>query len=180
MQHSDSHNRSLPDYVVIGVVTKPHGIKGALKIRPLTDDPARFQDLTELYLSIDDNRTLFEVDSAQVSSDYVLLKLKGIDNRNEAEHWRQYDIEIPRDWVRKLPEGQFYYYELLGLKGFLPDGTFLGVLEDIISNPGQDVYVFLNPEDDKETLVPAVPEWILNIDIAQGTIMIADVPGLLE
>ena len=180
MHHSDSHHRSLPEYVVIGIVTKPHGIKGALKIRPLTDDPARFQDLAELYLSIDDNRTLFEVDSAHVSSDYVILKLKGIDHRNEAEHWRHYDIEIPREWVRELPEGQFYYYELVGLKGFLPDGTYLGILEDIISNPGQDVYVFLNPKDDKEILVPAVPEWILNIDIEQGTIMIADVTGLLE
>ncbi|MBD3375712.1 16S rRNA processing protein RimM [candidate division KSB1 bacterium] len=180
MQHSDSHNRSLPDYVVIGVVTKPHGVRGALKIRPLTDEPTRFKDLTELYLAIDGHRTLFEVDSARVSSDYVVLKLKGIDHRNQAEHWRQYDIEIPREWVRELPEGQFYYYELMGLKGFLSNGTYLGVLQDIISNPGQDVYVFLNPEDDKEVLVPAVPEWIQNIDIEQGTITVSDGPGLLE
>ncbi len=180
MHHSLSENNSLPEYVVIGIVTKPHGIKGTLKIRPLTDEPMRFQELSELYLTVDDKRTRFEIDKAQVSNDYVLLKLKGIDDRNQAEHWRQYGVEIPREWVRELPEGQFYYYELMGLKGFLPDGTFLGTLNDIISNPGQDVYVFLNPDDDKETLVPAVPEWILNMDIEKGTITIADVPGLLE
>ena len=175
----NKRRRKLPDYIVIGQVTKPHGVRGALRIEPMTNDPMRFRRLHSVSLSFDDDeRTAFDIAGVEVANQYVILSLKDLEDRDEAEKWRRAYVEIPRSECLPLPEGEYYYFELIDLLVMTSEGTEIGWLEDVLVLPAHDVYVVRAGE--KEFLIPAVPEVIEKIDLDAGTMTIRPIPGLLD
>jgi len=176
---SSQQNKSLPDFIVIGRIARAHGIRGALKVEPLTDDPERFNLLEKVGLSFDnETRTFFNIKDVRFSNKSIILSLEGIEDRNEAEKWRRAYLEIPVAQRVPLPEGQYYYFELFDLLVKTTTGQLLGEIVDIISNPANDVYVVKS--DEKEILIPAIPDVIKNIDIESGVVTIDPLDGLLD
>lgn len=172
-------NKKLPDFIVIGRIAKAHGIRGALKVEPLTDDPERFRLLEKVGLSFDDRPpTFFKINDLRIGTKFIILSLEGIQDRNEAEKWKRAYLEIPQSQRMPLPEGQYYYFELLDLLVKTTQGELLGKIVDIISSPANDVYVVQS--DDKEVLIPAIPDVIKNIDIESGVMTIHLLDGLLD
>ncbi len=169
----------VPEYVVIGKVRRPHGIRGVLRIGIMTDDPHRFRLLREIYLSRNDHdRKRFAIINVGIVPDAILLTLEGIDSRDDAESWRDAWVEITGDQIMPLEEGQHYLFEILGLQVQTEEGEILGTVVDILRNPAHDVYVI--KQDEREFMVPAVPEFIRQIDSESGIMIIHVVDGLLE
>ncbi len=169
----------VPDYVLIGRILRPHGVRGMLKVMPETDDPQRFHLLKRVWLRrADGTRQEIEVDQVRVIDRSVLLSLRGITTRDAAEAWRGSEIEIPGDQLLPLAENRHYYFELIGLAVMTEDGEPIGTVKDIISYPANDVYVVM--AGDREVLLPDSPDIIRSIETEKGRIVIHPLPGLLD
>ncbi len=169
----------LPDYVVIGRITKPHGIRGAVKVEPITDDPERFKLLESVYLAKSDTeREIYQISDLQYGNKQLIISFNNIESRNDAESLRGLFIEIPRSECLPLDEGSYYYFELIGYTVKTDSGEIVGTLDDVYEYPANDMFVI--HKDDKEILIPVIDEFIDNVDDSTGVITIKPVEGLLE
>ncbi|MBN2410292.1 16S rRNA processing protein RimM [candidate division KSB1 bacterium] len=179
IKSADHSRKSLPDFVIIGKITRPHGVRGTLRVEPITDDPQRYNLLSQIYIHSNKGpRTLYTIENVQTVNRYILLNLQDINTRNDAEAFRGCYIEIPRQECIPLPEGEHYYFELIGFSVISNQGKEIGELQDVYSYPANDVYVVKNNE--KEILIPAVDEFIDHVDYKTGTITINPIEGLLD
>jgi 16S rRNA processing protein RimM len=167
-----------PDYVVIGKVSKPHGIRGELRILPLTEDAHRYKLLQSVFLNKNGVRSLFKIEQAKIVPSAVLLKLDGVPTRTEAENWRNALVEIEGKEVLPLPEGKHYYFELDGLTVETETGQIVGQIVDVLGYPAHDVYVVKS--DVREHLIPAVPEIVIKVDTKRQVMVINAIEGLLD
>lgn len=169
----------LPDFVAVGYVEKAHGIKGELKIQPLTDHPSRFGVLRSVQVEMRDGQTrVHEIEGAQVRSRCVILKLAGVDSRDAAAALRGAYINIPREDVLPLEDGDFYYFEVIGFEVATVEGQRLGIIEEVMDLPANAV-LKVN-EGDKEYLIPVIPEVIDTVDREGERIIINPISGLLD
>ncbi|WP_436412092.1 ribosome maturation factor RimM [Petrimonas sp.] len=155
------------DLVAIGKIVAPHGVRGDVRIIPLTDFPERFQQLKTAYF---DDGTRLSVESARQHKQFILLKFKGLQDRNAVENLRGKLVKVPRKDLVPLPEGHYYIFEIIGLKVYDIDGAYLGKVTDVMQTGSNDVYVV---EDcDRPLLIPAIKEVVKEIDLAQGRMVI--------
>ena len=168
-----------PEYLIIGRVTKPHGIRGALKVEPLTEDATRFERLEKVSLGPEAAPSeSFTVQQIQYQGKLVILSLDEIKSRNAAEEWRNTFVHIPAEDAQPLAEGEHYYYEFIGLKVYTTDETYVGTIDDIVSYPANDVIVVIH--ENKEILIPDIPEIVKSFDLERGVMIIEPMEGLLE
>lgn len=171
--------RELPRWVSIGYISGAHGIKGELKITPATDDPSRFDLLDSVNLFSPSGRPKkFEIEQVRYHSKFVLLKLKSINSRNDAEFLRGYDCKIRREDCLELPPDHYYQFELIGLEVQSVDGQYIGTVEDILEMPANDVYVVKNKT--QEVLIPATKNIVKQVDLDRGVIFIELLDGLVD
>jgi 16S rRNA processing protein RimM len=169
----------LPDYIDIGQISRPHGIKGSLRVQPLTDDPNRYRQLRRVFLSHDDvNRFPFHITSVKISQRLIILHLQGIDSYDEAELWRKAFVQIPREECLPLPQGQHYHFEIIGLAVVTTTGETIGHIVNIESYPANDVFVV--QKNDREYLIPYITDVVKKIDTENGIVMIEPIEGLLD
>lgn len=170
-------------WVGIGVVTAPHGIHGEVRVHVETDFPERFADGADITLltppqgpvrrkvSIAERdtwpATRRRIAHVRPHKGFMLLELEGIEDRDAAETLRGCEIVIPRSQVKPLPEGQWYLFELEGLEVYDQNGTIVGILEEVLQGAANDVYV-VRAADGREVLVPAVKQFLKEVDIAKG------------
>ena len=109
----------------------------------------------------------------------MLLKLKGVDDRDQAEALRGHTVLVRQDDLPELDDGEHYLYELMGCRVVLEDGTDVGVLEHFYETPGQDTWVIVDGQK-REILLPAVPEFVLDVDLDSEVVTIAPPEGLLD
>lgn len=161
--------------IVIGDVVAPFGVRGELKVMVRTDFPERFDKGRLVTLkSAKGTRLTAKVEASSAHKGGIILKLQGIDDRNAAEDWRGAEFVIDKSEVAKLPEGSYYYYELVGLKVVTDDGRDLGEIVDILQSGANDVY-----ETSTGLLIPAIKQIVVKIDIKEGLMVIHPMPGLL-
>src|SRR5690606_8579343 len=107
--------RRAPDYVVVGRVTRPHGIRGEVRVMPVDVPVERLLELDAVYVrGAKGERVRREVRRARVTPDCVLLALSGIETRDDADTLRGAWVEIPGSQVKPLPEDEYYVFELIG------------------------------------------------------------------
>jgi 16S rRNA processing protein RimM len=110
----------------------------------------------------------------------VLLRLKEVLDRNEAEKLRGKDITIRREDAVALPAGQYYWHQVLGLTVIdASSDTVLGKVTDIVETGANDVYV-VRPEHGREILVPAIKDVVLSIEPGEGRMLIQPLPGMIQ
>ncbi len=112
------------------------------------------------------------IEATRWKNDLLLLKFVGIDDRTEVSEWTNALLYVKTDQLPALPQGEHYLHELIGLNVFEPDGTYLGVLMEILETGANDVYLIRNDGGD-EVLVPATEEMILEIDLNQEKMVVA-------
>ena len=148
--------------IVIGKIVAPHGVRGDIRIKPLSDNPDNILKLTCLTLS---NNQTIKVSNSRWHKKLILTKPEGIDDMDAAEKLRGLDIIMSKSDLPKLPEGRYYVFELIGLPIFDEDGNPLGTLSDVITTGAADVYV-IHQEGVEDIYLPAVPdETIKQIDL---------------
>lgn len=153
-----------------GKIVNTHSVYGELKVQPWSDTVDFLCDFDVVYI---DERP-FDVERARVHKNCVLLKLSGIENVNEAEKYRNKTVSVNKDEV-ELSEGSFFIEDLIGLRVEDKDGSHLGKLCDVFSLPSNDVYVV---RGEYEYMIPAVSEFIGEIDMDNGVMHVSTIPGM--
>lgn len=166
------------DYIKIGRIINTHGIKGELKIYPLTDNINRFDDLKTVYLG--DNKIKAEVESVKYHKEMVIIKLKEFNNINEVLKFKDDFIYIDQEDRVELPEDHYFIFDIIGCTVFDRESNKIGIVTDVIQSASNDVYVIKDEEKNKEYLIPAVKEFIINIDIDKKEIVLDPIEGMIE
>lgn len=160
------------NYLLLGEIVRPQGIRGEVKLRHYTDDPDRFLDLETAYLQKDGAYQPVRVTGARVQKDDVYLTLEGVDDRNAAEKLRGMQLWVDRAHAKALEEGQVYIADILGAQAYDTQGRLLGTLTEVLTPGGVDVFVFATP--DGTLMVPALKDVLLTLDADQGRIVLND------
>ena len=164
-------------FISIGKVVRAQGIKGLLRIKPFADAEL-FESLKDVYVGRDENAVKpYRVVSSQFHNGAILLGLDGIETMTDAEKLIGRDIFTEKDALEKLPEGEYYQFQIIGLETFTEDGRHLGRIEEIFSAGSSDIYVVR--EGAREYLIPAIADVVKEIDIAAGRVIISPMKGLL-
>lgn len=159
-------------YLEAGKIVNTHGIAGEVKILPWADGPEFLLDFDTLYI---DGQPV-ELKGARVHKNCVLAKLAGIDDINQAMKLRDKVVCIDREDV-ELEEGAFFLADLMGLEiRDAETGKVLGTIHDILTPPANNVYVIRGGE--REYLIPAVPEFVLETNIDDGYLLVHLIEGM--
>jgi len=170
--------KARPQFISIGIITKPHGVKGAIVVVPITDEIDQFEALPEI--SIQDRegeRTSFSVEWVKVQSPKIILKLDEINDRTQAFALKGSYIDTPFDGNHKLPIDEYYIFDLIGLKVRTAENPCLGEVTDVLTLPANDVYIV--SDGSNEYLIPAIKDVIKKISLDEEYILIEPIDGLL-
>jgi 16S rRNA processing protein RimM len=162
------------DWIPVGRVTRTHGLKGELKFYPADKDDLVIQSDQQIRLG----ETTFKIKAVRGAKSPFIVKFEGIDSIEAAQSLSGQEVLIAREDFESLPEGEYYRFEIEGLKVFDDTGKYYGVIEDIIETGSNDVYVVR--EDGKEWLVPMIDSIVQSIDLEQGKLIFHCVEGLFE
>ena len=158
------------EYLLLGEIVRPQGIRGEVKVRHYTDDPERFYDLDIVFLKRGESYEEMTVEDARVQGDDVYLKLEGVDDRNEAEKLRNIQLWVDRENAVELGEDEVFIADILGAKAFDTKGNPVGVLKDVLTPGGVDVFVLKTPKGN--LMFPALKEVLLEMNADEGRLVL--------
>ena len=162
----------------IGQIVNTYGIKGFVKVVPFTDNINRFEDLKSVYLQTKKGLQTFEIEEVKYSKNMVLLKLKGINDINVAEQYRNCYLKIDRKDAVTLPEDTYFIIDLLDMEVKTEEGESLGKIIDVYPTGSNDIYVVKN-EEGKQILLPAISKVIKKVDIQNKKMTVHLLNGLI-
>lgn len=165
-------------WIAIGEVVGAFGIRGEVKIFPLTDFPDRFAQTPTLYLG--DAHTPYTVKSARVHQRVVIVTVDGIDDMAAAQRLRGATVWIPEDERMPLDEDQFYLHDVVGLRVVHVNGQPLGEVVDFMTGSGNDLFVVRAVPSGREVLLPAVRAFVRELDVAGRVLRVDPIPGLFD
>ena len=169
----------MKQYITVGRIISPWGVRGQVKVEPLTDDIERFKNLKEVFYEQENClEKLVIKEVIFLKKAFVVLKFEGVDDAKEAEKFRNKYIMVHRKDAVKLPEGRYFICDIIGLKVYTVDDEYLGEIINVIQTGANDVYV-INNKENKEILIPAIKEVVKNIDIEKGIMFIFPMEGLI-
>ncbi len=154
-----------PVYLTVGKLRRSHGIKGEMLADVLTDFPERIRVGRKVFVG--DQHMPMRIAGLRPHGNGLLIKFDEIENPEDAARYRNLYIFVQAKDLPKLPEGEYYYHQLLGLKVITPEGETLGTIEEILETGANDVYL-VRGEDGKEVLLPAIDEVVLGVDLEKG------------
>lgn len=165
----------------VGKIVNTHGIRGELKIVPLTDFPEeRFAQGAKLtFVHPEDGRMLpVVVDAARDHKNMYIVKFHGFDNINDVEKYKGWMLKVEEQFQTELEDDEFYYHEIIGCQAFTEEGELLGVIAEILSPGANDVWVIERPQA-KPLLVPYIDDVVLEVNIEEKRVVIRLLEGLL-
>jgi 16S rRNA processing protein RimM len=166
------------ELLAVGLVTRAHGVKGEVAVRPLTEVHSRFQPGSVLRVGLAGQRTLTVGSVRGPHHARLLVSFREISGRDQAEALRGQVLLVDSDESPPLPEAdRFWVHEIVGLEVRTAEGRSLGRVREVLHNPANDVWVV---EGDRgEVLLPAIREVVSAVDVAGGHVVITTVDGLL-
>ena len=160
----------LSTHLMIGEVSKPQGIRGEVKVRPVTCDPDRFFDLDYVFLKRGETYVKHTVSVSRVEDEAVYMTFEGVHDRDAAEKLRGELLYIDREHSVELPEDMNFICDLIGCEGIDTNGRSLGKMTDVMQPGGNDVYVFNGALG--EVLVPALKIVVLEVNVEEKRILL--------
>lgn len=152
----------------IGVVIKPQGLQGELKIQPWTETPAQWLDFSHILRRSGDGIESCPLLSVRENAGFVYVRIPGVSDRDEAEALRGEIFLIEREALPEPEEGSYYIADLIGCRVTDDEGHDLGVMRDVLSYPANDVYVVWTGK--KEVLVPVLKSVLDSVDLREKVI----------
>lgn len=166
------------DFLEIGQIVNSYGIKGFFKVVPFTDDITRFDNLKDIYIEKNKKLEKKEIEEVKYHKNLVLLKIKGIDDINDTEQYKNCYLKIDRENAVKLPEDTYFITDIIGIEVFTEDGELLGNVIDVFPTGSNDVYV-VKDELGKQILLPAIGDVIKKVDIISKKMTVKLITGLI-
>ncbi|EOU1108944.1 MAG: ribosome maturation factor RimM [Clostridium perfringens] len=155
----------MEDLLVVGQIINTHGLRGEMKVMPLTEDMRRFDYLEYVILK----GKKIKVEGVKYFKDKVILKLEGINSIEEAEKLKRTYLEIEREDAIELEEDEYFIVDLVGCTVVDTEGFEYGKIKDVIQTPSNDVYWV---QGKKEVLVPVLKDIVLDINMDEKLITI--------
>ena len=160
------------EYLMIGEVLKPQGVRGQVKVRPDTDDPQRFLRLDTVYLKQGEQYIACPIKDAEARADgFVYCVLNGAESRDDAEKQRGWMLYVDSAHAVELQEGQYFISDLLGCRVQDRKGNVLGKIDDVLQPGANDVYQ-IKTTDGKTMYLPVLPFVILDVRVKEGIIVV--------
>jgi 16S rRNA processing protein RimM len=166
------------EYLAIGKVLKPWGLKGAVKVQSYAESIDSFRRITELRVQSKDGPAVLFLEEAKPHKKGVLLKFKGRDRVEDVEDLAGLTLYMDKKELPGLAEGEYYWHELIGMQVSTDSGKSVGTIEKILETGNHDVYVVRQGE--RETLIPAIRDVIRGVDVPAKRMTIRVFEGLLK
>ncbi len=164
----------MDEFITIGKITKPHGVKGEVIIRNESRWYEPFSNLTKVLAETGSKKTYLEIETIRHFNDKIAVKFKGIDNPEDAAKYRNMELKISKNKMPELQDEEYYGFEIRGFKVFDLYDNCHGEVIDIVNLPANDVLV-VKMEDEKEILIPAVKTVIKKIDTAGKKVVVESI-----
>ena len=156
-------------------IVNTHGIKGEVKGLHYTDGEVFFKKVKTLYK---EDGTPVKINSWRFHKGSVILSLADVNDANSAEKLKFTKLFAKEEDLPRLPEGEYYFFELVGLSGILPDGEEFGKVINVIENNAANLLEFLTPDGEK-VLIPNIPVFVKKVDLKNKKIYITPIEGLI-
>jgi 16S rRNA processing protein RimM len=166
------------EYLRVGQIINTHGVKGEVKIYPLTDDVMRFKKLKFIFIKNGDSYNRVDIESVKFVKNFPVLKLSGIESMNDAERYRDVYIYVDRENAVKLKEDTYFIADLIGMDVYTVDDKKIGNITSVFSTGSNDVYE-VKMDDGKEILLPAIKDVVKNVDVKERKMHVVLLEGLL-
>ncbi|HVQ73932.1 MAG TPA: ribosome maturation factor RimM [Candidatus Binatia bacterium] len=170
-----------PEHVAIGMILRPHGVAGEVRVRPLTDRPRERFGALEKCIVLgpgSEERVRREVIGCRFDRDFVLLRLAGVDSMEDAAGLVGRVLAVDAAEVLPAPPGHFYPWQLAGARVETRDGRVLGRFIGVEPGVAQELWVV--GEGERKWLVPAVPEIVVEVDVAGRRVVLDPPEGLFD
>ena len=165
--------------IAYGKITKAHGLSGGLKLLPFSRLPENLNSITRIFIDSPGNRPEpFTLEECRFEKGSAVIRLEGIGSIEEAEKLIGRDVYIEKSDLPELGEGEFYWFELIGLDVYTEGGGYAGKVESLIDRALQSVLVVRDGE--KEVLIPLSEPIIKEINLSESRIIISPVEALLS
>ena len=159
--------------VVVGRITRAHGIHGEVSVLVLSEVPERFADGATVWL---EDGSPLTIASTRPHGGRLLVRFEGVTDRGRADELRGTSLVVPESKLPPLPDGSWWPHELEGSEVVTEAGESLGTLVEVVSNPANDLWVAR--DDERETIIPAIRDVIVSVDPAARRVVVRAVPGL--
>jgi 16S rRNA processing protein RimM len=151
--------------VAVGRVLAPFGLKGEVKVQSLTDNPERLQGGSRVYAG----QQPLTIAASREAAGFTYLTFEGHRDRTSVEALRHRILQVREDDLPPLPAGEYYRFQLVGLRAVDASGTALGTVAEIIETGANDV-LRIERDDQPELLVPLLDTTVVAVDLAAGAI----------
>ncbi|MFP5408426.1 MAG: ribosome maturation factor RimM [Gammaproteobacteria bacterium] len=155
------------DWVVMGRIAAPFGIKGWVKVQPFSEDPGTLLDFESWRVGRGEQHTHYSVEDAQEHSKALVAKLAGIDDRDAAYALRGQEISVAKSALPPPQDNEYYWSDLIGLKVVNREGVELGMVDSLMESGTNDLLVVKGA---REHLIPFIAALVGQVDLAGGTI----------
>lgn len=173
--NSGSPQSGEPEYLVVGMLRRPHGVRGDLLMEVLTDFPERLQAGAGLFIGSRHKPGVLEARRPHAAG--LIVHLQGVETPEAAGAYRNQPVYVRSADRPRLPEGQYYHHQMIGLAVVDEQDSEIGKLSEILKTGANDVYVVKRPNNG-ELLLPAIAGVILNVELAAGRIRVRIPAGL--
>ncbi len=167
------------DWVPVGDITKTHGLKGEVKLRPVIIDPNLVQGVRRARIVGDDGESVeAELEKIRGQGGRWIVKFKDSKTIEQAQALVGRTLEIYCEDFQPLPEGEYYWFQIEGIRVFDEEDRYYGTVNEIIVTGSNDVYVV--QDGDKELLLPMIDSVVKSIDLKENKLIFHIIEGLLE
>ncbi|GAB6935800.1 ribosome maturation factor RimM [Calditerricola yamamurae] len=173
----------VPKRYNVGKLVNTHGIRGEVRVISITDFPEqRYRKGSRLWLSHPDFPQPIElvVESHRRHKQFDLLKFEGYDSINDVEKFKGGMLQVAEEDLEPLPEGEYYYHEIIGCTVVTEEGEELGTVKEILSPGANDVWVVARKGGGKDILIPYIDDVVKDVDVAKRRVTVHLLPGLVE
>lgn len=167
-------------WVAVGRVTRAHGIRGEVAVLPLTEVESRFEPGSRLFAGERGDRPLVVADVRGTAA-RPLVSFEGVEDRTSAEALAGVYLFVPASELPDLPEGRFWPHEIVGCEVVTETGRSLGTVREIMHTQANDLWAARGEPgtpQERETLVPALRDVVVEVDVGARRIVVREVPGL--
>ena len=172
----------MTEYLNVGKIVNTHGVQGELRVLSVTDfAEERFQVGNELamFKPGETKPTKVKILTHRQHKNFDLITLENVYNLKLAEELKNSELKIEKDRVQALPEGEYYYHEILGCVVFAEDGSKIGEVKEVLATGANDVWVVKDAKG-KDQLIPFIPSIVLEVNVSEKRIVIEVIEGLLS
>jgi 16S rRNA processing protein RimM len=160
--------------VTVGRIAKAHGVHGEVAVENRSDNPDRWVPGAVVF---DEDGRSYTVRTVRPHGPRLLVTFDEVEDRTDAERLAGRTLQVPESWLPDLPEGAWWSYEATGCIVRTESGRALGTVAEVLAYPAQDLWRVVD-DLGTETLIPVVDAIVVSVDLAAGSAVVRDVPGL--